>query len=53
MSIVQQAICAGLLVLLCTAGPGQAQPTTVAAIANYTGAGRQNQAAIETTDKVR
>ena len=41
MSIVQQAICAGLLVLLCTAGRGQAQPTSVAAIANYTGADRQ------------
>src|SRR5204863_9201597 len=36
MSAVQQAICTGLLVLLCAAaGPGQAQPAAVAAIANY------------------
>ena len=41
MSIVEQAICAGLLALLCAAAPARAQPAAVAAIANYTGADRQ------------
>ena len=41
MSVVQHAIRAGLLVLLCAAAPARAQPTAVAAIANYTGPDRQ------------